>query len=145
LLSWLKNGWLVEHQTSAREIANLLALVDRDLGDCRTAGLSSDWRLSIAYNAALQAATAALYASGYRPAREMHHYRVVQSLEFTVGAKPGLVDQLDQFRKKRHIGGYEHAGFVSDQEAEEMIGLAFQLNTIVRDWLRRDYPVLLSG
>jgi len=144
LQSWLKNGWLVEHETSAQEIANLLAVADRDLGDCRAVGLSTDWRLGIAYNAALQAATAALYASGYRAAREMHHYRVVQSLQFTVGAEPELVDQLDQFRKKRHIGGYERAGFVSDQEAEEMIGLAVRLRRMVEEWIRRNHPALLA-
>ena len=72
LQSWQENSWLYEHQTSPQEIANLLAVADRDLADCRTPGLSADWRLNIAYNAALQAATAGLYASGYRAAREMH-------------------------------------------------------------------------
>jgi len=66
LQNWLNNGWLEEHRTSSQEIAALFAVADRDLSDCRTSGLSSDWRLNIAYNAALQTATAALAASGYR-------------------------------------------------------------------------------
>ena len=60
LKDWLKNGWLVEHKTSPQEITDLLGVMDRDLADCETPGLSPDWRLNIAYNAALQAATAAL-------------------------------------------------------------------------------------
>ena len=34
--SWLANGWLVEHEAGRGEIANLLAIVDRD-----TAGMIS--------------------------------------------------------------------------------------------------------
>ena len=33
LQSWLQNGWLVQHATSYEEIANLLAISDRDLAD----------------------------------------------------------------------------------------------------------------
>jgi len=145
LQSWQKNGWLYEHQTSPQEIANLLAVADRDLADCRTPGLSADWRLNIAYNAALQTATAALYARGYRAAREMHHYRTIQSLAITVGADSPLIGQLDQFRKKRNIGGYERAGLVSDQEADEMIALALRLKHMIENWLQENHPALLGG
>jgi hypothetical protein len=145
LRRWLENGWLIEHKTSAREIADLLAVADRDLKASRTSGLDADWRLTIAYNAALQAATAALAACGYRAAREAHHYRVVQSLAFTIGAETALVKQFDQFRKKRNIGAYERAGLVSDYEAGEMFRLASRLRTIVEDWLHREHPALLGG
>ena len=104
---WLRRGWLTSHQTSTREIADLLALADRDLAASRTPGLDADWRLSIAYNAALQLATAALAACGYRATREAHHYRVLQSLALTIGADAALVHQLDQFRRKRNLGAYE--------------------------------------
>ena len=139
---WLNNGWLVEHQSSPQEIADLLALADRDLHDCRTPGLSPDWRLNIAYNAALQAATAALAAAGYRAAREAHHYRVIQSLTYTIGADNRLVVQLDAFRKKRNISGYDRAGTTSDKEAEEMFALAKQIREDVETWLRANHPEL---
>jgi len=64
LREWLKNGWLVEHKPSREEIADLRVVADRDLHDCQAAGLSADWRMNIAYNAALQLAAAALSASG---------------------------------------------------------------------------------
>ncbi len=57
LQDWLTNSWLVEHKTSPQEIADLLGVADRDLEDCKSEGLSADWRMNIAYNAALQAAT----------------------------------------------------------------------------------------
>ena len=60
LQDWLRNDWLVEHKTSREEAQNLLALADRDLIDSQIPALSPDWRFNIAYNAALQAATAAL-------------------------------------------------------------------------------------
>jgi hypothetical protein len=60
---WIKNGWLVAHNSSKQEIANLLGIVARDLKDSQAKDVSDDWRFAIAYNAALQAATAALAAS----------------------------------------------------------------------------------
>jgi len=104
LPNWLNNGWLVAHQTSRQEIADLLAISDRDLKDSRTPGLSSDWKMNIAYNAALQAATAALAACGYRAAREAHHYRTIQSLAHTIGISQDIINQFDHFRKKRNMG-----------------------------------------
>ena len=143
LQDWLKSRWLIEHQTSHQEIADLLGMADRDLVQCRTPNLSSDWQLNIAYNAALQAATAALAAAGYRAAREAHHYRVIQSLAHTIKADPVLIAQLDKFRKKRNISDYERAGAVSEQEANEMFVLAKNLRDEVEKWLRSNHPELL--
>lgn len=143
LPEWLRNGWLVAHKTSPGEITELLSLADRDLRECRAVGLSPDWRLAIAYNSALQASAAALAAAGYRAARDVHHYRVIQSLAYTIGADPGLVAKLDAFRKKRNISDYERSGSVSDQEAEEMFVLAQELKISVESWLRERYPGLL--
>ncbi len=142
LQNWLLNGWLTPHKTSPEEISNLLSLVSRDLSDCQLPGLSPDWRLNIAYNAALQAATVALTASGYRAARETHHFRIIQSLALTIGSPAILVAQFDQFRKKRNLGGYERAGVASDQEAREMFYLAKKIRTDVEAWLHQNHPEL---
>ncbi len=141
---WLKNAWLIEHQTSPREIADLLSVVDRDLDNCQTAGLSSDWKLNIAYNAALQMATAALAAAGYCAARNTHYYRVIQSLVYTIRADARLITQFHEFRKKRNISDYERAGVVSNQEVKEMVILARNLRASVIKWLRTNYPKLLQ-
>jgi hypothetical protein len=144
LRDWQKNSWLVEHESSSEEIAALLAIVERDLANAKVAGLAEDWRLSIAYNAALQAATAALGASGFRAAREQHHYRTIQSLAFTIGWPAAKVDRFDRFRKKRNVMGYETAGVVSEQEAKEMHELAAGLRNDVLAWLYKQHPKLLK-
>jgi hypothetical protein len=143
LQDWQKNGWLIEHRTSQQEIADLLGMADRDLAQCQTPHLSPDWQLSIAYNAALQTAIAALAAAGHRTSREAHHYRAIQSLAHTIKADTRLITQLDKFRKKRNISGYERAGAVSKQEAKEMFTLAKNLRDETEKWLRSNYPDLL--
>ena len=144
LRDWQKNSWLVEHKTSPEEIAGLLAIVERDLANAKVAELADDWRLSIAYNAALQLATAALAASGFRAAREQHHYRTIQSLALTIGWPAATVDRFDRFRKKRNIIGYESAGVVSEREAREMHELAAGLREDVLAWLGKQHPKLLK-
>lgn len=139
----LRKGWLVEHRSSRREVGDLLSLVDRDICESQVPGLTSDWRLNIAYNAALQAATVALAASGYRASREAPHLRVIQSLEFTIGADKEFIGELDGFRKKRNVSDYERAGLVTDGEAEEMRNLAIRLREDVLAWLREKHPALL--
>jgi hypothetical protein len=143
LKSWLDNGWLIEHATSSQEITDLLQVADRDLKDCETPGLSADWQLSIAYNGALQTATA-LAACGFRAVREAHHHRVIQSLRYTISADLGLINQLDQYRKKRNMGGYDMAGMISQKEADGMKVLAKRLRKEIEEWLRKDHPELIG-
>lgn len=144
LTEWLQNGWVVEHQSSRQEIQDLLGLADRDLLDCRAKELSADWRLAIAYNSALQSATAALAASGFRASRDSHHYRVIQSLTYTVSADPLLVRLFDVFRKKRNKSGYEVVGSISELEADEMFYLALELRQLVEKWMSKNHPGLLE-
>jgi hypothetical protein len=144
LQSWLQNSWLVQHTTSPEEIANLLAISDRDLAACQVKQLPADWRFTIAYNAGLQAATAALAAAGYRATRDNHHYRVIQSLEFTTAPGRKLIDTFDASRKKRNVSSYDVAGSVSDKEADEMLKLAISLRVDVEKWIRATRPELLK-
>ncbi len=140
----MRNRWLLQHTSSSQEIANLFAISDRDLAACNTKSLPTDWRFAIAYNAALQAATAALAAAGYRASRESHHHRVIQSLEFTLAPGREMIDTFDTFRKKRNISSYDLAGSVSDKEAKEMYELAAALPGSVEKWIRKNHPKLLA-
>jgi hypothetical protein len=140
LQTWLKNGWLTEHNPTRQEVLNLLGIVDRDLQESRIKGLSPEWRLNIAYNAALQAATLALAVCGYRAARDAHHFRVIQSLAHTIGAKNSLIQQFEGFRKKRNVSEYERMGTITDHEAEEMIELAKSLRDRVTEWVDSKFP-----
>src|SRR4030043_273402 len=136
LEDWLNDRLIVKYRPSAAEIARLLHICDRDLEKVKIIELGADWRLSIAHNAAVQAAKAALAAAGYRARKEGQHYLVLQSLAFTIRTDPATVKQLDKFREKRNISDYERAGLVTEQEAEEMIALAKQLRHEVEQWLR---------
>jgi hypothetical protein len=119
--------------------------VERDLADSAAEGLSADWRMNIAYNAALQAATAALAAAGHRATRDQHHYRVIQSLGETIGLDSATVSTFEAFRKKRNVAGYERIGLVSDADAGTMRALAVQLCAEVLAWLRKHHPDLLEA
>jgi hypothetical protein len=144
LSEWERNGWLTKHQTSRNEIHDLFQVVERDLADSAAENVSADWRMNIAYNAGLQAATAALAAAGYRAARDAHHYRVIHSLRETLGLEHSVVSTFDAFRKKRNISGYERAGIISDADAEAMRALATRLHDDVIAWLRQHHPALLA-
>ena len=141
---WERNGWVTKHQTSRNEIRDLLQVVERDLRDSAAEGLSADWRMNIAYNAGLQAATAALAAAGYRASRDAHHHRVIQSLRETVGTDAKVVATFDAFRKKRNITGYERVGLVSDADAEAMRALAVNLRDDVVAWLKQHHAAFVS-
>lgn len=142
---WLENRWVVEHETSPAEVADLLEVVGRDLADAAIDGLSADWRLGIAYNAALQLATLALAAEGYRPGRERGHERAIQSLRYTIALDQATVDTLDGIRRKRNVGNYERAGTASSGEAAEVYTIAVTLRQQVIEWLVERYPRLLRS
>ena len=76
LKRWLDNGWLRRHQTSSKEISDLMEIVDRDLKDAKT-GISDDWRFGIAYNAALKLCTIFIIRrrlqSGKKPSALSHN------------------------------------------------------------------------
>jgi len=102
LRDWLASHWIIEHEPNRDEVAELFAVIDRDMRDAALPRLSADWRLGISYNAALQLATLALAAEGYRPGRERAHERAILSLRHTVGISSKTVDVLDAVRRKRN-------------------------------------------
>ncbi len=143
LKQWADNGWLRPHTTSQEEIKNLLGMVDRNLRDA-SENISADWKFSIAYNAALTLCSVLLYSEGYRAARESHHYRVVQSLELTLGGGYRAdMEYLEACRRKRNIIEYEVPGAVTEENARELIDFVVNLKTIVIDWLNKKHPHLL--
>jgi len=145
LKDWEKKGWVERHKTSPQEIEGLFHIADRDLKDCQASDLSDDWQLNIAYNAALQSAKAAIAAAGYRTSREAQHFRIIQSLAFTLRLEKAVINKLDKFRKKRNISDYERAGLISEGEVREAVALARQLRKQAEEWIRSNYPHLLSA
>jgi hypothetical protein len=145
LPDWLHNRWITADTPSVAGMEELFKAAEQDLIVCRVPDLTPDWRLAIAYTAALRLATAALAASGYRPGHEQQHYRVIQSLAHTIGASPDLIAEFDYFRKKRNISSYERMGTISSGDAEQMTALAEHIKKLVLDWLKENHPDLFWG
>ncbi|HVZ17412.1 MAG TPA: hypothetical protein VG897_09875 [Terriglobales bacterium] len=143
LESWAQNAWLKKQATSADEIRHLFRIVDRDLHDCEASGISADTQFTIAFNAALQAATAALRAGGYRTTGQGHHVRVIDSLELTINSSSATVQKLQILGRKRNMCSYDMAGSVSDAELQQMKKLALELRDTVRTWIKQHHPDLL--
>ncbi|MGH7676019.1 MAG: hypothetical protein ACREMV_12175 [Gemmatimonadales bacterium] len=142
MADWLANRWIVAHESSREEIVDLFTVVDRDLEDAAIPRLSADWRLGISYNAALQLATLALAAEGFRPGRERAHERAILSLRDSVGTAAKTVDLLDAVRRKRNQINYERAGTTSEAEAEELYKVVTALRVEVVRWLKKKHPAL---
>lgn len=144
LQQWQNNGWLRSHKTDRHEIANLLAIADRDIADAASGDISDDWKFGIAYNAALKLATIMLYASGYRPEKNLAHYRTLLSIEFTVGAhRKDDAAYLDACRVKRNTVEYDNIGGASHAEALELLDFVKEFRAEVLDILSEKYPDLL--
>ena len=143
LKQWADNGWLRPHQTSAREIRDLLNIVERDIKDA-DGDISTDWQFGIAYNAALRLCTVLLYASGYRAERNLQHYRTLQALPLTLGAeKKDDALFLDKCRVKRNTVEYEYVGAATETETKELLTFVRELKRDVLDWLSANHPELL--
>ena len=144
LNQWASKGWLKAHKTSRQEIGNLLAIVHRDLDDARTDGISDDWRFGIAYNAALKLCTVLMFAEGYRPDRNMAHYRTLQALPLTLGvARKDDAAYLDACRIKRNTVEYDMVGGANAADADELIEFAATLERDVVAWLQTTHPDLM--
>lgn len=144
LENWLANKWLKKHETSAQEVSDLFTVVERDLKDAKVNSISADTRLSTAYNACLQCAAIALHASGYRPAGQSHHERIIESLRYTLNPSDDIIRQLQRFRNKRIKSVYDRAGTTSEQEVKEAIKLAQKLRGMVKEWLAQNHSDLIK-
>ena len=141
----LAEGQLRKHNTSAKEIAELLAIVERDFKDADQPGLSLDRRFTTAYNAALQLATIALHAAGYRTVGHGHHWATLQVLPEIMGSKAQKrADYLDACRTKRNVADYDRAGEISEVELNEILNEVRKFHADLLDWLRTHHPDLLS-
>ena len=143
LRQWQTNGWLKVEPTSRDEIANMLAMVDRDLKDA-AGSISPDWRFGIAYNAALKLCTVLVRAEGYRPSHGLQHYRAIMAMPLVLGQKKkNDANYLDACRTKRNTIEYDYIGGASYADADELIEFATELKAEVMKWLKDNHNELL--
>jgi hypothetical protein len=146
LNDWLSDGRLRRHASSVREVADLLAVVDRDLCDAGLTMVSADRRFAIAYNAGLQLATVVLHAAGFRTAGVGHHWLTIQALPEIMGPEQADVASfLDVCRMKRNATDYDRAGTVSESEVEELLREVRRLRAAVVAWLGATHPELVGA
>ncbi len=144
LEKWVEYGWLRVESSSPEEIRDLFGIVARNLQDAKVDAISDDLRFQAAFGAALTAANAALRASGYRTRVQTgHHYKVVESLEFTVKSDPKLIQKLQVFSRKRNATNYDAAGNVSRQDLEQAIQVANELQQNIAAWVQQNHPELM--
>ncbi len=143
LETWVEYGWLKAEPSSREEIRDLFGIVTRALKDAQVEAISDDLRFQAAFSAGLTAANIALRASGYRTRVQTgHHQKIVESLELTLQADARLIQKLKVFSKKRNATSYDAAGSVSQQDLEQAIRVAMELEVQLRAWLAKSHPEL---
>jgi uncharacterized protein (UPF0332 family) len=141
----LADGRIRPHKTSAREVGDLLRVVERDLADAGVKQLSTDRRFATAYNAALQLATIALHAAGYRATGAGHHWATFQVLPELIGRRTqARADYFDSCRSKRNVTDYDRAGEISEHDVKEILAETETFRKELLAWLRKNHPSLLS-
>ena len=83
--------------------------------------------------------------SGYRPEKNLAHYRTLQSLPLILGEKhKSNADYLDACRKKRNETEYDFAGSIGEDEALELIEFCEELKDEVEIWLKKNHKTLVT-
>jgi uncharacterized protein (UPF0332 family) len=122
------------HRATPAEVAQLLALADRDIRMARRMMAEDwDWAFSIAYNAVLQAARALMYSQGYRPASEQGHKNTLAFVREALGVDfDSLIGYFDRMRIKRNQAIYDIAGLITETEARAIFEKAVEFVDLVK-------------
>jgi uncharacterized protein (UPF0332 family) len=139
----LREGRIRPHRTNPGEIADLFAVVERDLTDAALEALSTDRRFATAYNAALQVAKVMMYAEGYRTTGPGHHWTTFEFLRAISEKEFGdLASYFDDCRRKRNRANYVGVDYASDTEVRHLLAEARKFTETARAWLREQHPEL---
>lgn len=143
LQEWAETGGLHPHKTSAKEVASLLAIVERDLVDAQTQ-ISADWRFGIAYNAALTLCTILLYASGYRAEKESLLDRTTAALPLILYYRKDDYEYLETCKAKWNAAENRVPGVATEKDVSELVEFVKDLRADVLYWLQQCHPHLTA-
>lgn len=136
---WVQNNLddLTSTPPDDDEADELIRVAEREITDARSV-FSSEGKLTHAYAACLCIGRAALVLSGYRVRSgvKSHHYKAIESLEFTVGLPPDKVREIQHYRQTRHQSIYDFADMVSEGTSESALAAADHLLSRFRQWQR---------
>ena len=127
-------GKLRREAAAARLAPGQLEQARRSLEAGRAmAGVSSEWLLTIAYTAALQAIRALMFSQGLRPVRgEGEHVVTMQFGKLAlVGLSGSDANFLEQLRTERHRAVYGAGGNVTADHAAAALELADRVVALV--------------
>lgn len=86
-----------------------------------------------------------LFAQGYRPDKNLAHYRTLQALPLILGTEKNAdAAYLDACRVKRNTVEYDMAGAATAADADELIHFANGLLKEVETWLVQQHPDLMA-
>ena len=146
LKKYVTKGYIVSTPTDKEEIARLIRLAERDISESAEKCHETDWQFAIAYNAALQLATIALRASGYRATTKVgHHWITFTILPDILGDK--FIKEAYYFnecRTKRNTTEYCDVGTISQDEAQKLIHEVIAFKKKINSWLKTHHPTLLG-
>jgi len=114
-------------KASERDVRVAKELLTKDL----------DWSFSVAYNAALQAVRAIMFADGYCTVGEEHHKTVIEYAMIKFGsALKEEIGLFDRLRKKRGEAVYFSVGTISEFETKKAIEFAELLLKKVKEKIK---------
>jgi len=144
LKNLLKIGALAEHATDAQQVGKMLVAAERSIADARQQSISPETRLDAAYRGIMQLAMVALWANGYRPAKNVpgHHRTMIQSLTHSISLGKDEMVLLETFRVKRNAIDYTGED-VDTASVEACTHAAENLLQFLQPWLTTNRPELI--
>ena len=134
----LDDGRIQPHRFRRRDLEAYMALAQSRLSDSDLAGMSTDVKYMLAYDAIHSAARAVMAAEGYRATHQPgHHATMFEFLERVAdGRWQPQAEQFDDARKKRNRAAYERFGLISETEAGQLLEAARVFLAEVHEWLQ---------
>lgn len=116
-------------------IEELILVAEREIADAKSV-FSSEGKLTHAYMACLSIGRAALATCGYRvrSGAKSHHYKAIESLEFSIDLSQEEVREIQNYRQARHQSVYDFASVVSESKADSALAVAEELVRRFHEW-----------
>ena len=143
LEQWVQHNLndLNHEKPSPSAIKELVSVSEREIGDAKSVS-SFEGKLTHAYAACMSIARSALAVCGFRirGGSRSHHYKSIESLEYTIGLTPEEVREIQNYRQARHQSIYDFASVVSESKADCALNTAEKLLKKYREWIKANHP-----
>lgn len=125
------------------EVAGMWAKAVRSFRSSSLPELDRDAAFTLAYQAALQLATALIRAAGYRTRGEAHHHHTFAAVAaLALGELSEAARDLNVIRQRRHSAIYDWEGATSEQDLAAIRASTLRLFEAGHAWLASARPAL---